>query len=259
MVETTRAHQRLPKTELPGTRTQLSMGTLFVPAGMKIGREVPLVVHFHGAGWLAELSAEHARGKRIVLSVQLGAGSGVYRQAFSDPQSFRDLLDEAARALAPGSPPKFHPIVISSFSAGYGATRELLRDAEMRNRIDGVVLADGLHTSYIPEGKPGPLDTEPLAPFVQFARDAMAGRKCMVVTHSEIFPGTFASTTETADFLLGELGLHRKPLLRWGPGGMQQLSEAHAGRFRLLGFAGNSAPDHIDQFHGLERWLRLCR
>jgi vacuolar-type H+-ATPase subunit H len=53
----------------------------------------------------------------------------------------------------------------------------------------------------------------------------VAGRKQMIVTHSEIFPGTFASTTETADWLLHALGLRRTPVLRWGPRGMQQLSE----------------------------------
>jgi hypothetical protein len=79
----------------------------------------------------------------------------------------------------------------------------------------------------------------------------MRGEKRFVVTHSEIFPGTFASTTETADWLLGAIGLRRTAVLRWGPRRMQQLSEANSGRFYLLGFAGNSAPDHIDQFHAM--------
>jgi hypothetical protein len=40
---------------------------------------------------------------------------------------------------------------------------------------------------------------------------------------------------------------------------MQQLSEVRAGRFTLLGFAGNTAPDHVDHLHALERWLRMIR
>jgi hypothetical protein len=32
---------------------------------------------------------------------------------------------------------------------------------------------------------------------------------------------------------------------------MQQLSETRAGRFELLGFAGNSAPDHVDHLHAM--------
>jgi len=91
---------------------------------------------------------------------------------------------------------------------------------------------------------------------LRFARDATAGKKRMIVTHSEIFPGTFASTTETADDLLAQLGLRRRAVLKWGPMGTQQLSEAPAGGFRLLGYAGNSAPDHVDQLHSLPAYLR---
>ena len=99
------------------------------------------------------------------------------------------------------------------------------------------------------------LDTTNLLAFRDFARAAMRGEKHFLVSHSEIFPGTFASTTETADWLLAALGLHRTAVLGWGPHGMQQLSEVHAGHFELRGYAGNSAPDHIDQLHAMPELL----
>ena len=127
------------------------------------------------------------------------------------------------------------------------------------SRVDAVLLLDGMHTSYVPEGQPlaagGTLDTTNLIAFAAFARAAMRGEKRFVVTHSEIFPGTFASTTETADWLLHSLELVRTPVLTWGPRGMQQLSEIRAGRFELLGFAGNSGPDHIDHLHAMPELL----
>ena len=83
----------------------------------------------------------------------------------------------------------------------------------------------------------------------------MRGEKRFVVTHSEIFPGTFASTTETADWMLAALALRRTPVLTWGPRGMQQTSEVRADGFALLGFAGNSAPDHVDHLHALPELL----
>lgn len=255
MIENTRAHTRVAKTELPGRRVTLSLGTLFVPTGVRIKSASPLIIHFHGAPWLAELSGMRSNPRAIVLSVNLGAGSSVYSTAFAEPNRFLGLLAEADKALAPAEHARFSPVVLSSFSAGYGAIREILRNQENWRDIDAVVLADGLHTSYV-DGKPGAIDTSPLQPFVAFAREAVAGRKVLFITHSEIFPGTFASTTETADFLLGELGVKARPVLKWGPGGMQQLSEARAGRLTVLGFAGNSAPDHIDHFHGLAMWLK---
>src|SRR3989337_641093 len=112
-----------------------------------------------------------------------------------------------------------------------------------------------MHTSYIPErqvlANGGTMDTTNLVAFAAFARAAMRGEKRFLVTHSEIFPGTFASTTEAAEWLLRALGLRRPPILEWGPRGMQQLSEVRSGGFGMLGFAGNSAPHHGDTFHGM--------
>jgi len=99
------------------------------------------------------------------------------------------------------------------------------------------------------------VDSTNLVAFANFARAAMRGEKRFLVTHSEIFPGTFVSTTETADWLLHTLDLRRTPVLHWGPRGLQQLSEVRAGRFELRGYAGNSAPDHVDQLHAMPELL----
>jgi hypothetical protein len=138
--------------------------------------------------------------------------------------------------------------------------RAILRDPRHAATVDAVLLLDGLHTSYVPEGRVladgGGLDTTNLTALAAFARRAMRKETRLLITHSEIFPGTFASTTETADWLLASLGVRRTPVLRWGPRGLQQLSEAGAGHFTLLGYAGNSAPDHVDQFHAMPELLR---
>jgi hypothetical protein len=152
--------------------------------------------------------------------------------------------------------------MLGGWSAGCGAVRQILRTPESYARVDAALLIDGIHTDYV-DGKPGPLEskigTENLAVWVQLGRDAIAGRKRVIVTHSEIFPGTFASTTETADYVLAQLGLKRRAALKWGPMGLQQLSEARAGRFLLIGYAGNSAPDHVDQLHSLPVFLKWLR
>ncbi len=70
-----------------------------------------------------------------------------------------------------------------------------------------------------------------------------------------LLPGSYASTTETADWLLDALALERTAVLSWGPRGMQQLSTVREGRFELHGYAGNSAPDHVDQLHALPELL----
>ena len=104
-------------------------------------------------------------------------------------------------------------------------------------------------------------DESQLEVFLKLAREASrsSSRKQFLITHSEIFPGTFVSTTEATDYLLEQLGLSRTPVLQWGPLGMQQLSTAGEGHFRILGFAGNSVRDHVDHFQGMYHFLRILR
>ena len=256
MVEHTRAHARLKQESPAGLREQLTVGTVFIPESVRAKKRLPLFVHFHGAPWVAEIAARDRRW--AVISVQSGTGSGTYAKQFSDHALFGNMLREASEKTGV----VFDPIALTAWSAGHGAIREILAVPEYYARVQKVLLIDGLHTGYVGE-KPGPLESqlEPdhLEIFLKFARDAVAGRKTMVITHSEIFPGTFASTTETADWLLSKLGLRRNPVLRWGPMCTQQLSEARAGKFLLLGYAGNSAPDHVDEFHALPEFLKQLR
>ena len=268
MVENSRIHERLVKNE-PAGITRTFVGPLgrpvevFVPSALRTSDSADVVIHFLGAAWLPEQAVASLERPAIAAVLNLGAGSGVYDRAFTAPAEFDSLLGHIGQtaSVATGHAVRLAHVTLVGFSAGHGAVRAILRDPRHFARVDAVLLLDGMHTSYVPDRTPlsagGALDTVNLVAFEHFARAAVRGEKRFVVTHSEIFPGTFASTTETADWLVASLGLHRKPVLRWGPRGMQQLSEVSAGRFHLLGFAGNSAPDHIDQLHALPEMLRL--
>lgn len=268
MAEHTRAHVRIVPTELEGTKRTFAgpLGKpveLFITAKSHSTRGLRLVVHFLGASFVPENAVTQLGADYAVAVVNIGSGSGIYDRTFSEPAVFDSLLAaikrEATAAL--GRAVVFRTITLSGFSAGHGAIRAILRDSSHFATVNAVLLLDGMHTSYVPEGtvieKGGTLDARNIEAFERFGRAAMRGEKRFVITHSEIFPGTFASTTETADYLALTLGVSRVPVLRWGPGGMQQLSDAKNGRFEILGFAGNTAPDHVDQLHGMPTFLRL--
>jgi hypothetical protein len=256
MVEFTRAHERIAQRPVNGERFTVNGLSkpveVLITTAAQSSTEADLLIHFHGAPWLAMQAAEDSGRPLVVAAVNLGAGSGRYAAAFNDATVFSNLREQIAARV-----PRIRKTYLTGFSAGYGAIREILR--QNPDAIDGVLLIDGLHTSYVPEAKPiaegGTLDETNLEPFLRFAERAMRGEKRFIVTHSEIFPGTFASTTETSDYLLKTLGLKRTPVVRWGPLGMQQLSDTRQGSFHVLGFAGNSAPDHIDQFHAMGTFL----
>lgn len=253
MVEHTRAHPRLEKTLPPGRRLNLELGTLFVPEKLKPSHSARLLLFFHGGDWIPELAAAKQRNL-AVISVQAGAGSSTYEHLFAEPARFPRLIAEAETR----SGLKFDEVDLGGWSAGCGALRKILNDPPSYARVSRVLCIDGVHTGYI-SGKPGPaesdLETGNLDIWLRFGRDAMAGRKHLIITHTEIFPGTFASTTETADWLLRQWGLVPHPVLRWGPMKTQILSDVSAGGLCVIGFAGNSAPDHVDQLHSLPEFL----
>jgi hypothetical protein len=270
MVEHTRAHERIEPRDLAGIKRSFN-GPLdkpvdvFVPAAAQQSTALDLVIHFHGGAFIPEYAVSTLGGSYAVAVVNLAPGSGVYDRTFRDPAAYDSLLANVRREIAVGvgHAVSFRTVTLVGFSAGHGAVRAILRDSSHFAQVDAVLLLDGLHTSYVPEGtvleKGGVLDSTNLVAFERFARDAMRGRKRFLITHSEIFPGTFASTTETTDYLIEHLALTRTPVLRWGPRGLQQLSEVKQGRFEIMGFAGNAAPDHIDQFQAMPEMLARLR
>ena len=267
MAETTRAHTRLVQRPFDGISSTITGPgrrplQVRIPTRALRADRLHLMFHFHGAEWIVEQAIAALGQPAVGVIVNLGSGSGAYHRPFADPAAYDSLLAAITLAVreATGREPALGPVTLSGFSAGHGAIRAILLEPRHMAAVSNVLLLDGMHTSYVPERRvladSGILDTTNLVALAQFARTAMRGEKSMLVTHSEIFPGTFASTTETADWMLGALGLQRARVLRWGPQGMQQLSEVRTGRFGLQGFAGNSAPDHVDHLHGLPDFLR---
>jgi len=254
MVEHTRAHPRLTKQSPPGEHDLLPLGTLFLPQGLRRNRRSTLLFFFHGGDWLPELAASHQH-QMAVITIQGGAGSGSYVRLFQDPARFLSLV-AAAESV---SHMHFNEIALAGWSAGCGALRQILLDPASYERVHRVLCIDGVHTGYIHD-TPGPLESEldvsNLQIWLRFGRDAIAGQKRLILTHSEIFPGSFASTTETADWLLRAWQLTPHPVARFGPMGTQMLSEVRSGGLLVVGFAGNSAPDHVDQLHSLPEYLR---
>lgn len=263
MVDYIRAHKRLENRDLPG-RSIMLKGILARPVEVyRLQQTQPtnLLLHFHGASYVPKHAVHRSKRPLILAVIHLGSGSSVYENAFRDKSVFPALVKRITESVPEGASWTGNEtrIYLSSFSAGYGAVRTILR--QHASAVQGIVLLDGLHTDYVPSqrvlAQGGRLNTEKLDMFVRFAQLAFKGHKSLLITHSEIFPGTYASTTETADFLINTLGLERCPVLKWGPVGMQMLSETKAQGLSILGFAGNTAPDHIDHFHGLAEFLPM--
>lgn len=259
MEEHIRPHDRVDGSDFEGKKIPLpgifEKDPLLLMRNEYSQDSVNLLIHFHGS----ENVVAHALAENeswAAVAVNLGNGSSAYGGPLTDAWRFDSLLQAVLQHLQQ----PIRKLYLSGFSAGYGAIRSILKTRNYAT-VDGVLLLDGLHASYLPERTPlamgGRIREEDLTAFTKLAKDAIAGEKTFVFTHSSIFPGTFVSTTECADFLLEATGIPRSSVLKAGPLGMQQVGESAEGNFKVLAFAGNTAPDHVDHLHGLYYFSRL--
>ncbi|MDF3066867.1 MAG: uncharacterized protein K0R38_2468 [Polyangiaceae bacterium] len=221
----------------------IDMGQLVMPTSKRFARggQFDVVFHFHGheaarKEWITVMDGA------VLVGIDLGLGSGPYETAFDPPDAFARLVTSVERAVEKktGRPAKARKIGLSAWSAGYGAVQKVLGQKYGKERVDAVVLLDGLHCGY--QGQS--VNALQIRAFTEFAKEAAAKRKLMFVSHSSIIPPGYASTTETASFLIHEVGGTAKVSSGKGPLGMDLISRYTQGNFHVRGFSGNDKMDH---------------
>ena len=211
-----------------------------------------VVVHFHGVHTALEPALVQSGLPAVLLITNDGIGAGAYARKYQFEQSLPWLLKGVDRVMQERCPMpgrRVGRVALSAWSAGFAAVQKILGWPRQFDRVDAVLLADGLHARMDDHGV---LSQGDLAPFLRFAREAVAGRKLMAVTHSAIVTGGYASTTETADYLLDRLSI-----VPTHPGddenefGMLPVTVGERGSFHVMGFAGGDKAAHISHQRGM--------
>src|SRR6185503_19284126 len=122
-------------------------------------------------------------------------------RAFENASRFGRVLGVIERQLGP-----IKDLEVSSFSAGYGAVREIIKQPEYFARIRTIVLADSMYAGLETNSVRKPL-AEQIDVWVPFARAAIEGKKTFVFTYSAVPTSTYASSSECARALLATLGV----------------------------------------------------
>ncbi|WP_437297564.1 hypothetical protein [Sorangium sp. So ce426] len=241
-------------------------GVLFTPDTFRpTGSSYDLLLHFHGNTQLVRESAEVAGLNAAVAVINLGIGSGAYEDFYATPGVYESLLADIDRALAQrGLPtPRLRRVALSSWSAGYGAVAKILELRRGAEPLDAILVTDGIHCGFVPE-QPSGLNRLQLASFARAAQRAASEELLFTITHSEIDPITYASSTATASYLLdAAAGRHveRSPAsdapphlrLRAAEGAVSKklekqmipTTEASVGELHVRGFRGNTPEHHM--------------
>lgn len=241
-------------------------GVLFTPDTFNpAGSSYDLLLHFHGSTQLVRESAEVAGLNAAVAVINLGISSGAYEESYAAPGVYEALLADIDRGLERrGLPrPRLRRVALSAWSAGYGAVAKILELRRGVDPLDAVLITDGIHCGFMPQ-RPSGLNELQLESFARAARLAASGRLLFTITHSEIDPVTYASTSATANYLLEAaaggpvervIALDAPPHLRLraAEGAVSRrlekqmipTTEASVGDLHVRGFEGNTAEHHM--------------
>ena len=235
---------------------KLPLGRALVPEGRAVAGDgtFRLLVHFHGAEPVRKELAPEGMDL-VIAAVDAGAGSRAYERALAAPDSFDRLgASVEAEVAAASHVPSAHAraVVVSSWSAGYGAVTQILARG---TKLAGVVLLDSLYAGYT-TGRS--LKRGQLATFIEAARAARGGGAAFYLTHTAIATPGYASTAEVASFLLTELGASAATTIdSAGTGERFPLTRVFEdGRLAIRGYAGNDRDAHCAQLHLLPSVLR---
>ncbi len=229
----------------PWVSTGLGYGQILMPhqGGVSKSGQFDVVIHFHGHEPIRKEFVKTAKGI-VLVGIDLGIGSGAYQQHFSSPQTFEALLAavEATVSKHAGRPAKIRKLALSSWSAGYGATEDILRQPAGK-KVDAVILLDSLHTGYVDESLKT-LKVDQISPFIDFAKRASQKQTFMFMSHSSIIPPGYASTTEVAHYVVNRLGGKPKHANRQDVLGLDMIDRFDKGNFHMRGYTGDDKPDH---------------
>jgi hypothetical protein len=229
----------------------------FSPTATRPDGGYDLLLHFHGGDAVRKVLAPDTHDL-VLATIDRGDSSGDYRGTVPDRRSWDELLAGIDRGVgeATGGPAHARRIVVSSWSAGFGAVDEVLGVAG--DELSGVVLLDSLYASY--EGQGMAKHPAPVPRFVAAAKRSLErGHFLFALTHSDVKPPDYASTKEVADALLAELFVRSSPVDQRGPAGVGLSRVAEERGFVLRGYSGGDEAAHCAHLRLLPELLDAWR
>ncbi len=248
----------LPRPELSSRPVSLitrSGKLVSIPGGCaSVDGAYDLTLHFHGVPQKVDAEFKHAGVPGVLVVSNLGIGSGPYENAFATEGALDRWLQRVDDVVGEQCPRADHHIgrlALSAWSAGYGSVYRVLAHPDEADRVDAVLLSDGMHVGFDRKGY-RQVDPLPMEPYDRFADRAVDGLKLMAVTHSSIVTPKYADTTETGDYLLRTHGVARESENKPGPiKGMLEISHGQKSGLSITGYAGADKKAHCRQLESM--------
>lgn len=243
--------------DVPGRHLSASLGPLYVPGHFDpaLTTATDVVVFFHGAAWCAEQNLYDSGLNAVLVSIS----QQDYAAVFRDPDALGQILRQTTEALADEgiTSRPIGRLCLASFSGGYSAIREILRQGAFDGMISDVVLTDSLYAPLLADDS---IETSAIEPFTRFARRAASTGDARLI-FSHLYPPEEKhrgnKTTLTAAHLIRETGATQREVTDINRCGQRLLYRADKGGLHILGYAGITTQDHFEHFYCLSELLRM--
>jgi len=224
----------------------VSIGQMLAPraGGMTARGGFDVIIHFHGHE-PARKEFVPVGGGIVLVGIDLGTGSAAYANAFASPRVFEELLESVRVAMAKRRGRErahIRRLALSSWSAGYGAIDQILRQPAGR-KVDSIILLDSLYAGY-EDGTDSVLEIAGLEPFIRFAALATRGRRFMYQTHSQIETYGYATTREVAQYVVKRVGGKLRHAKRRDRLGLRLVERFDRRGYHVRGYHGNDKAEH---------------
>ena len=133
---------------------------------------------------------------------------------------------------------KLGKLGLAGWSGGYDPIHGILQNpSALVKQPDYVGVFDGMHHGA--KDKP---NERAMQTWQELAQKAAKGQTQFVVTHTAVDPGSYASSTDTADWLIQQNQLQRQTPQSWQGQGVQPSSVAQQGNFSVVQLYNQSQP-----------------
>ncbi len=216
--------------------------TVMAPSGVvKPDGTVDFIIQIRGVAGGDIKAATRMGANAVIITAEAGGmGSKENTAKFGYPAFVNRAISNVLAKLQAHHPDKKikrGKLALASWSGGFGAVANLIaQESAIEGGIDGVVFNDGLHIS--------PEDAR-MKKIVEYARDSMRNpKKKFRIVHTAI-KTPYTSSTQSADHILKELNLTRKPIKGWEGKGTRPASDAVEGGVRITQLYNENQPYKI--------------
>lgn len=239
--------------------------TLYLPASWAPKAEETLTLHFHTTAWLPVREHLAAGLNNPLLVWNRPGASSAYRVPFEDKDRWPRLLAQVKTELITNGAPKdfdFTAYKVSSFSAGYGAVRELVKRPDFFSKLKRVVLCDSIYGSLDESDGTRKARQDTVEPWFPLAEAAAKGEKTFLLTFSEV-PTPYASSSECGAAIAAHVGgkfqpANPEPPVRSEDNNLKPLTRYDKGNLHLWLYPGHDGVAHIIHVHNLAQlWKSL--